>query len=101
MHAGSFRLSVIHRTLTWTTGSFTCVRDHSLFDSKTTASLSFPCAPDGIPTLYQLSHHQTGSWRFSFSVVVVVVVVVVVAVAVAVAVAVVVVAVVVFAAWAF
>ena len=27
--AGSFRVSVIHRTLTWTTGSFTCVRDHS------------------------------------------------------------------------
>ena len=29
MHAGSFCLSVIHRTLTWTTGSLTCVRDHS------------------------------------------------------------------------
>ena len=26
---GSFRVSVIHRTLTWTTGSLTCVRDHS------------------------------------------------------------------------
>ena len=30
MRAGSFsRVSVIHRTLTWTTGSLTCVRDHS------------------------------------------------------------------------
>ena len=29
VHAGSFRVSVIHRTLTWTTGSLTCVRDHS------------------------------------------------------------------------
>ena len=25
---GSFRVSVIQRTLTWTTGSLTCVRDH-------------------------------------------------------------------------
>ena len=29
MHAGSFRVSVIHRTLTRTTGYFTCVRDYS------------------------------------------------------------------------
>ena len=29
VHAGSFRVSVIHRTLTWTTGYLTCVRDHS------------------------------------------------------------------------
>ena len=30
MHAGSVRVSVIHRTLTWTAGSVTCrVRDHS------------------------------------------------------------------------
>ena len=29
MHAGSFRVFVIHRTPTWTTGSLTCVRDHS------------------------------------------------------------------------
>ena len=28
VHAGSFRVSVIHRTLTWTTGSLTCLRDH-------------------------------------------------------------------------
>ena len=28
VHAGSFRVSVNHRTLTWTTGSLTCVRDH-------------------------------------------------------------------------
>ena len=29
VHAGSFCVSVIHRTLTRTTGSLTCVRDHS------------------------------------------------------------------------
>ena len=29
VHAGSFRVSVIHRTLTWTAGPLTCVRDHS------------------------------------------------------------------------
>ena len=29
MHAWSFRVSVIYRTLTWATGSLTCVRDHS------------------------------------------------------------------------
>ena len=29
VHDGSFRVSVIHRTETWTTGSLTCVRDHS------------------------------------------------------------------------
>ena len=29
VHAGSFRVSVIHETLTWTTGSLSCVRDHS------------------------------------------------------------------------
>ena len=29
VHAGPFRISVIHWTLTWTTGSLTCIRDHS------------------------------------------------------------------------
>ena len=29
VHAGFFRVSVIHRTLTWTTGFLTRVRDHS------------------------------------------------------------------------
>ena len=29
VHAGSFRVSVIHRPLIWTTDSLTCVRDHS------------------------------------------------------------------------
>ena len=29
MHAGSFRVSIIHRSLTWITGSLTCVRDYS------------------------------------------------------------------------
>ena len=29
VQAGSFRVSVIHRTVTWSTGSSTCVRGHS------------------------------------------------------------------------
>ena len=29
VHAGSFSVSVIHQTLTWTTGSLACVHDHS------------------------------------------------------------------------
>ena len=29
VHAGSFHISVGHRSLKWTTGSLTCVRDHS------------------------------------------------------------------------
>ena len=29
VHAGSFRVFAIHRTLTWTTGSLTCVLDYS------------------------------------------------------------------------
>ena len=29
VHAGSFCVSVIHQILTWTTGSVTCIRDHS------------------------------------------------------------------------
>ena len=28
VHAGSFRVSVIYGTLTWTAGALTCVRDH-------------------------------------------------------------------------
>ena len=28
-HAGSFPVSVIHQTLTWTTGSLSCIHDHS------------------------------------------------------------------------
>ena len=27
--AGSFRVPIVHRTLTWTAGWLTCVRDHS------------------------------------------------------------------------
>ena len=29
VHAGSFRVSVIHRTMTWTRGYVTCVHNHS------------------------------------------------------------------------
>ena len=80
------RVSVIHRTLTWTTGSLTCVRDHSyacvftqglgtpttsqhnIFDSENLSH--FSCAPGGAgirtsglwisrQMLYQLSHPVT------------------------------------------
>ena len=83
VHAGSFCVSIIHGTLTWMTGSLTCVRDHSyacvytrglgiptasqhnIFDSEKLPN--FSCAPDagGVrnyglwissPTLYQLSY---------------------------------------------
>ena len=64
VHAGSFPVSVIHQTLTWTTGSLTCVHDHSyacvytqglgtptlsqynIFDSEKLTH--FSCAPDGV-----------------------------------------------------
>ena len=29
LHGGSFHVSIIHQTFIWTTGSLTCVRDHS------------------------------------------------------------------------
>ena len=84
VHAGSFRVSVSHQTLTWTTGSLSCARDHSgacvythglgtpiasqhnIFDSEKLTNFSY--APDGIqttvlwilsPTHYQLSHPIT------------------------------------------
>ena len=77
-----FRVSVIHRALTWTTGSLTCARSyacvyargwgtptssqHNILTRKLT---NLSCIPDGIrtsgngihwisrPTLYQFSHH--------------------------------------------
>ena len=70
-----FRVSEIHRTLTGTTGSLSCVCDHSyacaytrglctpttsqhIFDSEKLTD--FSCAPGGLrtssPMLYQLSH---------------------------------------------
>ena len=84
VHAGSFRVCIIHQTLTWTTGSLTCVRDHSyaciftqvlgtptasqhnIFDLEKLSQCVY-CAPDagGIrtsglwissPMLYQLNH---------------------------------------------
>ena len=65
VHAGSFIIFVIHRTLTWTTGSLMCVRDHSYacvytrgsvghtdsesaqqFDSENSHNVLYYCAPD-------------------------------------------------------
>ena len=87
VHAGSFRVSVNHRTPTWTTGSLACVCDHSYACVYTqglgtpTASqhnildleklTNFSCAPDAIctrvtvchrilrPMHYQLNHPVT------------------------------------------
>ena len=84
VHAGSFRVSASYRSLTWTTGSLMCVRDHSCACEYTrglgtpTASqftvfhweklTHFSFAPVGIrtfvlwissPTLYQLNHTVT------------------------------------------
>ena len=84
MHARSFRVSVSHLTLTWTTGSLTCVRDcffvrahtHGGWAHRQRVSTTFltrknthfSCAPDRIrtsvlwiltPTLYQLGHPVT------------------------------------------
>ena len=84
VHAGSFCVSLIHQTLTWTTRSLTCVHDHScarvytwglgtptasqhnIFDSE--KFTTFSCDPDGIQTsvlwilsltLYQLNRPVT------------------------------------------
>ena len=56
VHAGSFRVSIIRRTLTRTTGSLTCVRDPSYACVYTRGRVSatfltrknshFSCAPD-------------------------------------------------------
>ena len=62
VHAGSFRVSVIQRTLTWTTGSLSCVHlytrggwahtptssQHNILDYEKLKR--FSCAPDEIPT---------------------------------------------------
>ena len=84
VYAGSFHVSVIHRTLTWTTRSLSCVRDHfcacvytgglahrhrvsTTFLTRKKRSQICSCAPDAdvvrtsglwisSPTLYQLSH---------------------------------------------
>ena len=90
VHAGSFWVSVIQRTLTWTTGSLLCVCDHScacvytqelgtptgsqhnIFDKNNL--IIFSCAPDGIgtlvlwilsSTLYQLSHPVTHNLKLT------------------------------------
>ena len=74
--ARCFHVSVIHQTLTWTTGSLTCIRNNSYacvytqglgtptVSQHNTFDSSFSCAPDGVrtsgheilsPGLYQLS----------------------------------------------
>ena len=75
VHIGLFRVSIIHRTMTWTTGSLTCVRDysyacvytrgligtstasrHNIIDSKKLTH--FACAPDWIRTIRPLDHES-------------------------------------------
>ena len=65
LHAGSLHVSIIHHTLTWTTGSLACVCDHSCtcvhtqgLGTPTASQHNFDpekltilfCAPDGIRT---------------------------------------------------
>ena len=51
VHAGSFRVSVIHRTLTWTTGSLTRILDHSCA-CVYTRRLATPTAVTSLTPLY-------------------------------------------------
>ena len=44
VHDGVFRVSIIHRTLTWTTGSLTCVHDHVYACVHTHGGLAPPTA---------------------------------------------------------
>ena len=73
VHAGSFRVSGIHRPLTWTTESLTCVRDHIILmcafthggwahlqrvrtPLQTRKQLTIvPCASDGVSNLGSLN----------------------------------------------
>ena len=83
-HAGYFHVSVIHLTLTWATGSLTCVRGHSYACVYTQGLgtllssqhfwhrnfLIFSCVPAGVrtldlrilsPTIYQFGNWATPS----------------------------------------
>ena len=44
VHAGSFRVFIIHRTLTWATGYLTCVRDLFFYALVYTRGLGTPTA---------------------------------------------------------
>ena len=51
VHAGSFRVFVIHRTLTWTAGSYSCVRDHSCACVDTHRGWAHRRRPDMTPAV--------------------------------------------------
>ena len=81
VHAGSVRVSVIHRTQTWTAGSLLCVRFHrqrvsTTFLTRKNSHNYMSCVPGGIrtsvlwissPTLYQLSHSVTPATSMKLS----------------------------------
>ena len=48
VHAGSFGVSAIHRTLTWTTWSLTCVRDYSYACVRIHTGVGTPTSQDNI-----------------------------------------------------
>ena len=56
VHAGSFRVFVIHQTLTRTTGSLTCVRDYFYACVYTRFLVSSPPPPPSPPHLPLRSH---------------------------------------------
>ena len=74
VQAGSFRVSVIHRTLTWTTGSLTCVRGYS-YACVYTRGLGTPSASQhnvfgsekiNLDDVFLCSGHRRGSNLWSF-----------------------------------
>ena len=64
VHSGSIRVSVIHRTRTWSTGSLTCVRDHSCA-CVYTRGLSTPTTSQHIWTRENSHFFLLCSWRGS------------------------------------
>ena len=65
VYARSFSVSVIHRTLTWTTGSLTCVRDHS-YGCEYTRRLGTPTSQHNSSDSEKLSQFLCRcSWRGS------------------------------------
>ena len=65
VHTGSFRVSVIHRTVTRTAGSLACVRDHSDARVYTQGGLGTPTASQH--NLFESDKHSDNlflcSWR--------------------------------------
>ena len=64
VHAGSSRVSIIYRPLTWTTGSLTCVRDHSCACVYTRVYVTKRPIQTGLPRRRKHSDQFTHLHRF-------------------------------------